>query len=93
MYTLTYFYHIIHTYTGGETARPPHPSSSSTSNPSNSSQKLPKKGVAVSIHGIAHAESWAIDLMWDLMLRYMQAPPPSHPPYLPLSLWTSPGPR
>jgi hypothetical protein len=79
VYTLTHVYHIIHTH-AGETARPPHPSSTSSSTSTTPSPKLPKKGVAVSIHGIAHAESWAIDLMWDLMLRYMQSLPLSLPP-------------
>lgn len=33
-------------------------------------QGASSKGLRPTIHGIAHAESWAIDLMWDLLLRY-----------------------
>ena len=32
-------------------------------------QGASSKGLRSTIHGIAHAESWAIDLMWDLLVR------------------------
>lgn len=45
-------------------------------------QGASSKGMRATIHGIAHAESWAIDLMWDLIVRYalirrgIVSPPP-----------------
>ncbi|TFJ82808.1 hypothetical protein NSK_005883 [Nannochloropsis salina CCMP1776] len=48
--------------------------------PAGPSMSGKKKGIVASIHGIAHAESWAIDLMWDLLLRFaydVQAAEPS----------------
>lgn len=60
--------------------------------PAGPSMSGKKKGIVASIHGIAHAESWAIDLMWDLLLRSAHSVPlslPSYPAPSLISLHTS----